>query len=171
VAWAGERGEHLELTWFEQQVQDQIFFDLVGFSGYLQEDGDSESRGVELAASWPLAAGLTVDGNYTWNDTETATGEQRARRPEHLGNLGFTFTGRDERLKLGAHLRLSRNAVSTMATPLDDYEVVDLNASFEVVPGLTLFGRVENALDEDYEEVPTYNTAERAAYAGVRYRF
>jgi vitamin B12 transporter len=58
-----------------------------------------------------------------------------------------------------------------MATPLDDYEVVDLNASFELVPGLTLFGRVENALDEDYEEVPTYNTAERAAYAGVRYRF
>ncbi|MEQ8262866.1 TonB-dependent receptor [Pseudohaliea sp.] len=171
VAWAGERGQYLELTWFEQQVEDQIFFDLVGFSGYLQEDGESESRGVELAASWPLAAGFTVDGNYTWNDAETATGEQRARRPEHLGNLGFTFTGRDERLKLGAHLRLSRDAVSTAATPLDDYEVVDLNASFELFPGLTLFGRIENALDEDYEEVPTYNTAERAAYAGLRYRF
>ncbi|HKK22137.1 MAG TPA: TonB-dependent receptor, partial [Pseudohaliea sp.] len=154
VAWAGTDGEYLELTWFEQQVENQIFFDLIGFSGYLQEDGESESRGVEFAAAWPLAAGLALSGNYTWNDTETATGEQRARRPEHLGNLGFTFTGRDSRLKLGAHLRLSRDAVSTMATPLDDYEVVDLNASFELVPGLTLFGRVENALDEDYEEVP-----------------
>ena len=171
VAWAGDNGEYLELTWFEQQVENQIFFDLIGFSGYLQEDGESESRGVELAAAWPLTAGLALSGNYTWNDTETATGEQRARRPEHLGNLGLTFTGRDGRLKLGAHLRLSRDAVSTDATPLDDYEVVDLNASFELVPGLTVFGRVENALDEDYEEVPTYNTAERAAYAGLRYRF
>lgn len=171
VAWAGGNGEYLELTWFAQQVENQIFFDLIGFSGYLQEDGESESRGVELAAAWPLAAGFAIRGNYTWNDTETATGEQRARRPEHLGNAGLTFTGRDRRLQLGAHLRLSRDAVSTFAVPLDDYAVVDLNASFELLPGFTLFGRVENALDEDYEEVPAFNTAGRAAYAGLRYRF
>jgi vitamin B12 transporter len=34
-----------------------------------------------------------------------------------------------------------------------------------------VFGRLENALDEDYREVPGFNTAGRAAYAGVRYAF
>ena len=54
---------------------------------------------------------------------------------------------------------------------MDDYEVLDINASFEVLPGLDIYGRVENLLDEDYEEIPTYNTSGRAAYAGVRYSF
>jgi vitamin B12 transporter len=30
---------------------------------------------------------------------------------------------------------------------------------------------VENVLDEDYEEIPTYNTSGAAAYAGLRYSF
>lgn len=169
--WAGQGGEYLELTLFDQAVENQIFFDLVGFSGYLQEDGEASSRGAELVLDWPLFAGLTVAGNYTFNETESDSGEQRPRRPEHLGNLGLRYRGADDRLRLGAHLRLARGAVDTGGGALDDYEVVDINASFELWPGLTFFGRLENALDEDYREVPTYNTAERAAYAGLRYAF
>jgi vitamin B12 transporter len=171
VAWAGPRGEYLELTWFDQQVEDEIFFDLIGFSGYLQANGETSSQGVELVADWPLAAGLSLNGNYTWNETDTADGEQRPRRPEHLGNLGLVYSGLAERFSLGLHLRLSRDAQSTDGRALDDYEVVDMNASFALTPGLTVFGRLENALDEDYQEVPGFNTAGRAAYAGVRYSF
>jgi vitamin B12 transporter len=61
--------------------------------------------------------------------------------------------------------------VNTDGTPLENYEVLDISASFELLSGLSVYGRVENLLDEDYEEVPTYNTAGRAAYAGLRYRF
>ena len=34
-----------------------------------------------------------------------------------------------------------------------------------------LFGRIENALDEDYEQVFTYGSPGRAAYVGVRASF
>ena len=54
---------------------------------------------------------------------------------------------------------------------LDNYEVLDLTASFNVYSGLDIYGRVENLLDEDYEEVPTYNTSGAAVYAGLRYSF
>jgi vitamin B12 transporter len=57
------------------------------------------------------------------------------------------------------------------STSLDDYEVVDINASFEIVKGLALYGRVENLLDEEYEEILTYNTSGTAGYVGVRYSF
>ena len=36
---------------------------------------------------------------------------------------------------------------------------------------IRVYARVENALDERYQEIPTYFTARRAAYAGVRYEF
>ncbi|WP_279247016.1 hypothetical protein [Candidatus Litorirhabdus singularis] len=39
------------------------------------------------------------------------------------------------------------------------------------IKGLQVCGRVENLLDEDYEEVPTYNTTGTAGYAGVRWSF
>jgi vitamin B12 transporter len=45
---------------------------------------------------------------------------------------------------------------------------VRLAGSYEVSPGLELFGRVENLLNQDYQEVFGYETAGVAAYAGVR---
>ena len=51
---------------------------------------------------------------------------------------------------------------------IDDYEVLDLNASYRILDGLEIYGRVENLTDESYVEVPTYNTSGAAGYAGVR---
>jgi vitamin B12 transporter len=36
---------------------------------------------------------------------------------------------------------------------------------------MQVYGRIENLLDEDYEEVFTYRTPGRAGYAGVRLKF
>jgi vitamin B12 transporter len=46
-----------------------------------------------------------------------------------------------------------------------------LTTSYQLSGNLQLYGRLENALDEDYEEVPTYNTSGAAGYAGLRYSF
>ena len=171
VAWSGTGGLYLEATWFDQRVKDEIFFDLAGFSGYLQGDGEAESSGVELAAAWPASTQLSLSANYTWNDTDASDGAPRVFRPEHLANIGLAWLPLGERLQFGANLRISRDAVNTDGTPLDDYEVLDVSASFKLLSGFSVYGRVENLLDEDYQEVPTYNTAGRAAYAGLRYRF
>ena len=55
--------------------------------------------------------------------------------------------------------------------PLDDYVLVDLRASYPLVAGIDLFGRIENLFDERYQTVATYNTAGRSAYVGVRWGF
>jgi vitamin B12 transporter len=171
IAWASENGAYLEATWFDQEIDDLITFDLLGFSGYLQQPGRSDSRGLELVADLPLALGFRLSGNYTINKTEAPDGEQRAFRPKHLGNLGLNYYAADERLRLGINLRSSRGAIDTSGSAIDDYTVVDINASYQLLAGLSIYGRVENALDEDYQEIPSYNTAAQAAYAGVRYEF
>jgi vitamin B12 transporter len=54
---------------------------------------------------------------------------------------------------------------------LDDFTLVTVAASFQLRKNLQLFARLENALDEDYEEVIGYVAPGRSAYAGIRYRF
>ncbi len=171
VSWNGENGLYLEAVYFDQAVEDEIYFDLLGFSGYLQNDGEADSSGVELIADWQLLDNLSLTGNYTYNDTEGGDGAPRVYRPEHLANIGLTWLALGDRLRLGVNARLSRDAVDTVGEDMDDYEVLDLNASYNFTPGLQVYGRVENLLDEDYEEIPTYNTSGAAAYAGVRYTF
>jgi vitamin B12 transporter len=174
LSWYSDSGLVLEAVYFDQTVTDEIFFDLDSFSGYLQGDGDIDSSGVELIGEITLFDTLTVSGNYTYNDTKDSSGESRIRRPEHLANIAVNWRGLDEKLLLGLNMRGSydsTNSVFGSIVELDDYEVIDINASYEILQGLQIYGRVENLLDEDYQEVTDYNTSGAAAYAGVRYSF
>lgn len=170
ATWMGNSGLYLEAVYFNQTIEDEIIYDPLSF-GYLQASGDTESQGVELIGDWPILENLSLSGNYTYNDTETFDGGDRAFRPKHLGNLGIRWAGLDERLVLGLNVRLSRDASDLNGSSLDDYELVDFNASYLVGWGVEVYGRVENLLDEDYEEFPTYNTSGAAGYAGLRYSF
>ncbi len=169
--WFGESGLYLEAVYFDQDVEDEIDFDLDAYSGYLQGDGTSSSKGVELIGEFPVLETLVLTANYTYNETETAKGVARQRRPEQLANIGVNWHLLDSRLLLGFNARGSYDAVDNNGNDLDDYTVVDINANFEVFNGIEIYGRVENLFDEEYEEVPTYNTSGIAGYAGVRWSF
>ncbi|MCB1842125.1 MAG: TonB-dependent receptor [Halioglobus sp.] len=170
VSWLGDAGLYAELIVFDQSISDEIFYDFDSF-GYLQETGDTQSQGVELATHWQANEVLLLDANYTYTDSQDINGEQRPRRPEHMANLGISWQLLDERLTLGAQARMARDAIDVDGSALDDYTLLDLNVNFEVLDGLSLYARVENVADADYEEIPTYNTAGTAAYVGLRYAF
>lgn len=171
ATWALPDGSFVEVTWFDQDVDNLITFDLQGFSGFLQAPGASQSRGVEVAGRSALPLGFTLSGNYTWNDTASVDGTQRPFRPRQLANLSLGYAAPGERLQAGIGLRASMDAVDTAGMAMDDYLLLDLSLRYRVAGGLEVFARLENALDENFVEVPTYNTAGRTAYGGVRYAF
>lgn len=169
-AYYGNNGTFLEMVYFDQTIEDLIDFDLIAYSGYVQHSGDSSSTGVELSGDIPVADTWFLTGNYTYNEAEDPDGEQRLRAPKHLANLGISYRPQ-ETLSINLNIRGSYDAVDGFGVEIDDYEVVDLSARYQLMHSLELFGRVENLLDEDYEEVPTYNTSGIAGYAGVRFSF
>ena len=171
LSWSTETGIYLEAVYFDQTISDEIYFDPIDFSGYLQSNGDSKSTGVELVAQATLWDTLSIVSNYTFNDTESNDNLNRIFRPKQLGNLGLTWQGVNDRLALGLFVRMAREAKGIDGEDLDNYEVVDLTASFQLIEALEIYGRIENLLDEDYQEVPTYNTSKVAGYAGLRYSF
>jgi len=175
IEFTSAEGLYLELTYFDQKIEDEIFFDLSGFSGYLQSLGKGQSRGVEFAFEFPVNEQWNMIGNLTSNDTKNTDDEQRIRRPKNMGNLGVQFQSNDEKLRLLANYRLSSDAVDQIfgvgRVALDDYQVLDISGAYSINESLEVYARLENALDEDYQEVIGFNTPDRAAYAGIRFRF
>lgn len=58
-----------------------------------------------------------------------------------------------------------------MRVSLREYVLVNLNAEYKLRPNISLFARVENLINEQYEEVFSFATPGRAGYGGVRVRF
>lgn len=165
---------HLEAVYFDQDVEDAIFFDLAGFSGYLQDVGTSTSKGVEITADLQLSDSLRLTSNYTYNDTERPDGLQRRRRPEGLMNIGLAYVAMAGRLNINGFYRISRDATDEIfgsPVDLDDFEVLDISASYRFTDNFSIYARLENAFDEDYEEITGFNSPDRAAYLGFKLNF
>ena len=175
LSYYADSGLELGAVYFNQRIEDEIYFDLINFYGYLQAKGDSKSKGIELFFDYPLAEQWRVFGNATYNDTETPAESQRIRRPEKIANLGAEFSSLDQRLSLLANLRYSAASEDELfgigRLDLDDYVVLDISARYQLTGRTELYGRIENAGNVDYEEVTGYNTSGSAAYAGLRYSF
>lgn len=161
-------GSSYQVVYFNQDVKDAIFFDLAGFSGYLQGDGESTSKGIEVIADTVLTDNLRMTANYTYNDTSDTSGVQRIRRPEHLANIGLNY--QFNALQLAGHLRWVDGIVDA-GVELDSYQVIDVSARYQFTEQLTGFARVENALDEDYQDITAFNTPGAAVHAGVKFQF
>jgi len=81
----------------------------------------------------------------------------------------------DNDLNIRTNYRISKGSVNEIydqgPVELDDYQLLDISANYTILKGLNLFGRVDNVLNEQYEEVTGFNTSGVAAYAGVRYEY
>ena len=58
-----------------------------------------------------------------------------------------------------------------MRVQLDDYTLVNLNARVKLTDSVNAFARVENILDENYEQVFSFVSPGRSAVVGVEARF
>ena len=176
-----------DLTYFRADLEDEIngFDCSAGFPCTASNrDGTSHRKGLEFSAAAELAAGYSLDLAYTYTDatepdTDSGARSREVRRPLHSGSLNLTGRLLQQRLtlNLGAYYTGEREdvvALDTFTPPytrratLDSYMLLRLAASYEVTGNLSLYGRIENALDEDYEDVYGFRTPGAQAYVGVR---
>ena len=55
--------------------------------------------------------------------------------------------------------------------PLDAYALLDLRAAWPLNEHVELYGRIENAADEAYEQARLYGAPGRGVFVGLRARF
>ena len=145
--------------------------------GYYANVARARTRGVELEAEYD-AGPLNVLANYTYTDAKNRTagsanyGAYLARRPKQAANVEATYTfATGPSLGVAVHHvgRSYDDAANSFV--LKSYTLLDLRASYPVTEQIEVYGRVENALDEDYQTVRNYGSPGRGAYVGVRGRF
>ena len=168
------------LTGYSQKLHDEIVdvFDFnTGLFSTANRHEMSDRSGVEATLGWQLADNLRLSASYAYlNATQpghtTLTQVHELRRPKHSGSIAldgvagkFTYGG--SLAYVGRHFD-QRDTFPFDRVALGSYWLADARIAYAVRPGIELFARISNALNQRYEDVFGYRTEPRAAYAGLK---
>lgn len=168
------------LTYFDSNLEDEIFTDFSVFPFSVDNRAGTSTRdGVEFAFQVDALDELSLAASYTYTDAKDDNGVREVRRPKHLASLNVTYRFLESRAKLDLGLNYNgtmRDNEFIFATPettvaLEGYVLGTVAASYNLTEAIQLYGRVENALGEDYQDVFGFNAPGFGAYAGVRIKF
>lgn len=166
----------IDVTYFNAKLRDRII--TVYFPVYTVDNlaGKSPHEGVEVSANFVLPAGFRFDGAYTYLTAKDENDLRLVRRPGNIGSANLAWRSKDDRFGANVTARYNGKALDTNfatfnAETLKAYTVVNIGADVQIMPGLSLYGRVENLFDEEYRENIGFQTAGRAAYGGFKARF
>jgi vitamin B12 transporter len=175
----------LDITYFHADLTDRINGTapgpLPGTLTAINLPGQSLRQGVEIGTRYKLASNLILGGAYTYTNARNPDGLEEVRRPPHSARADLTYTWAEGR----GSLRLAANYNGTMQdvafvlpnffpqprVDLAPYWLVNAAVSYKLQPGVELFGRVENLLDQHYQEVFGFDAAPITAFAGVKFTF
>ncbi len=162
--------QRLSATLYRTDLENMIQWVMVTapWYGYNQNVAKARIEGLELGYDLNLGdLTLHLGGNWQ-NPVDRTSGDQLLRRAHYslAARAGYDLG----RWHLGADLLHSGPRKDFGGITLDRYTLVNLNLSYRLAPEWQIFGRLENAFDEDYELASGYNTAGRTAWLGVRYR-
>lgn len=160
----------LSVTYFEQQYEDLIQWEEVApWVWQPQNVAEAEVKGVETDVLVKVTDAFNLKAGYTNLDTEDkTTGQRLRRRPKDKLNVQATLSG--ERFSLLADYIFVGERLDA-GNELDSYNLVNLSGSYRLTKNLRLTARVENLMDEDYEEADGFGTPGTAFYGGIKTSF
>jgi len=170
-------GEHhqLLLSAFDNRIHDLIDYvitDPLTFDGHNENVDRARIKGVELGYHFTGEA-WRARAEFTFQDPRDEGTDQRLLRRSREAlvlavdrdvgplDLGVDVSAYGDRKDFGFPENVT----------LDSYALLNATVRYRVNRGLTVQGRVENALDQDYTLAQGYRTEGRAYTIGVRYSF
>lgn len=173
------------VTYFNNRIQDFISFEFVPVLGRSRPSnlsGTTQLQGIEVSFTASLIDDLVLAGAYTYTDGEEPDGAPIVRRPKHTASatVNYSFFGQTRggnRANLNLTVRYNgeqQDDIFLLSTfereraTLDSFTLVNLAASYELAPQMTLIARIENLLDERYEEAFGYRSPGIGVFGGLR---
>ncbi|TWB35724.1 TonB-dependent receptor plug domain-containing protein [Nitrospirillum pindoramense] len=161
-------------TWYHIDFTDLITQN-ANFTSYANI-GKAHSQGVEaFVAVRPLET-VTVRLDYTYTQAyDDVLNQELLRRPRHKGSVDVRWQATD-RLSLdgqvvavGSFIDGNRDfSIPRLKAP--GYATVDLAANYDLSETVTVYGRVTNLLDKDYQNPTGFLRPGRGIFGGVRAR-
>ena len=165
-------GGRVEVSAFRSDYQDLILYDFP--SSRNENVGRALSRGIEVAARWPVSRRLAFDAGYTLLEAEDRlTGRDLPRRPRHRAYVAATAHPLDRLLLtvtttfVGSRSDVDGVTFEPVKSPA--YFRLDLFARREFAR-YSPFVRMDNLADRRYAEADGYPAAGRRLAFGLDVR-
>ena len=172
------RNLRVDATYFHSTLEHEITTDYsVNPNTVYNVATDSTRDGVEVSGRADLTHGFTGALAYTYLDSRQDH-RPELRRARNIASLNLDWRSTGDRI--GAHLTARYNGdqfdsdfsrLPDSTVRLASFTLVTLGADYRLTKSVQLYGRIENLLDDRYQEVFGYQEAGRAAYGGVRLAF
>ncbi|HEY0266538.1 MAG TPA: TonB-dependent receptor [Rhizomicrobium sp.] len=136
--------------------------------------GRARTDGVEAYLAWKALDTLTLRADYTYTDAiDGATKLELLRRPRHKASLRADWQATDDLsldavlLYTGAQIDGNRD-FSIPRLKMPDVTTIDIAASYRLTEKWSLFGRIENLTDQDYQSPDGFLRPRIGAYGGIK---
>lgn len=160
----------IRLTAFEWHTRDLIQYgtDPVTYYSTYYNVSRAKNTGAELTAQTEIF-GVDISSNLTWqNPKDRENDVQLGRRAKFFGSLNVSKTF--GQWYLGGDIQYTGHRPDGSyegAYNLGSYTLVNLNARYNINKNISLYARIENLFDKEYETAYGYNQPDRGAYVGV----
>ena len=131
----------------------------------------SSTEGLENAVEASLTKSVKLRAAYTYLDVRDDSADTRViYKPRHTGDADLSWAI-DPAWTVGAGVHVVAGRLRTVTTEIEDYTTARLYASYSVNKNLLLKARIENALNEKYEESYGYPALPFRVFGGIEYKF
>ena len=171
----------LSLTIFEAELENEIdgfVYDPATFA-YTSSNinGTSERKGAELSAVGNISESMSLSAAYTYTDSTGDDAVREVRRPRHIASLNLGWQAAHN-LHLNTNIQFTGEQTDVYFPPfpepsqvvaLSNHTLVNINLNYSATEKLEMYLKLENALNDNYEEVFGYQTLGFGASLGLRY--
>jgi vitamin B12 transporter len=159
-------------TYFSSRYENLIEYDYT--MGYINI-AETSSKGLEFFCKLIPSENLTLSASYSHTVAKDLnTDEALLRRPKDkfTANLKFGFLAKGHFYLSLTHLgsRDDMEWIDWMATrvQMSPFTLLDAVLSWDILPNMQLYLRMENILDQQYEWIKGYGTPGRSACGGFK---
>ena len=162
-----EMNSTFSITYFDQDINDQINFSF-GVGGYENID-KVNSEGFEIALDYQISKLMSLYLNYSYIDSVDGNGSSLFYLAKDSGEAGLIYEPNNS--FSGSIIARYNGSESSSYGKIDSWIRFDVNGSYKLSGTNELYFRIENLLDEEYQQIFGYGTPERSGIIGLRSKF
>ena len=162
-----EMNSNFSITYFDQDINDQINFSF-GVGGYENID-KVNSEGFEIALDYQISKLMSLYLNYSYIDSVDGNGSSLFYVAKDSGEAGLIYESNNS--FSGSIIARYNGSESSSYGKIDSWIRFDVNGSYKLSGTNELYFRIENLLDEEYQQIFGYGTPERSGFIGLRSKF
>jgi vitamin B12 transporter len=151
----------ISVTYFDQDTKNQITYS----SGWYENESKVNSKGVEVSARYDVLKILSITADYAHINAKTGGNKRQLSVPKNSADFKMLFQP-SERSSSSLLIRYNGKEKNTNGN-VKSWSRVDINTDYKITKRLSAFAKVENLLDENYQQVYGYGTLGISGLIGV----